>query len=120
MVATPSLAPTYVEHRFMDGANDTLPIITIASGIDMSGYRRCNIQVVPDATANPTVRVQFWSVKEGAFIDDHSALAFAAKGAGVAYDLTIDCNGRRMLVAVTAGVGGGEEAWVYVSGVPNG
>jgi len=113
---SPSHAPDYALHRYLNGASDTPPETAIQHGINMLGYEKANIQVVPDAAADPSIKVQFWSVKSDKFIDDHSAVSFAGKGAGKPYEVTVDCNGRVMFVLVPTGVTTGQECWVYVSG----
>jgi len=113
---SPSHAPDYVLHRYLTGASDTLPESRLQSGINMLSYRFANIQVVPDAAADPAIKIQFWSPKKNEFIDSHMVLSFASKGVGKSYEVTVECNGRQMFVAVPSGVTTGQECWVYVSG----
>lgn len=122
MVASrqPSMAPTYAIHRELT-ANDSLPETTQANGINMAGYKRANIRVVTDGSCNPTIQVQFWSAESATpkFVDDNIGLIFPGAGAGVDYEVTVDCNGRDMFVAVPSGIGALETAMVMVAGVPN-
>jgi len=83
----------------------------------MLGFQSANIQVVPDQNdPDPSIRVQFWSEKAGAFIDEHATLDFAGKGPGASYEVTVECNGRVMFVAVPAGMAAGKDCRIYVGG----
>jgi len=114
---SPSHAPDYALHRYVKDANDTPPETVKAHGINMHGFQSANIQVIPDANdPNPSIEVFFWSEKAAAFVSEHSALAFAGKGAGEPYEVTVECNGRVMFVSVIAGVAATQDCRIYVSG----
>jgi hypothetical protein len=114
---SPRHAPDYALHRYVAEANDTLPETVRAHGMNMHGFQNAHVQVVPDTNnPDPSIKILFWSEAAGAFIDDHSALAFAGKGAGVPYEVTVACNGRVMFVAVVGGMSAGMDCRIYVSG----
>ena len=111
---SPVLAPAYALHRVVTAA-DSLPETKRGVGVNMSSYAYAHVQVVPSGGANPSIKIMFWSSEAGAFIDDHTALAFAGAGINAAYETTIACRGREMFVAVTAGLTSGQ-AKIFVSG----
>jgi hypothetical protein len=113
---SPQRAPDYVLHRYVFGANDSLPHTVKEDGILMQDYEDANIIVVPHEDAAPAVSVLFWSEAKGAFVPEHTPVNFAAKADGVAWAARVKALGRRMFVAVTAGMAAGEECQIFVSG----
>lgn len=113
---SPKRAPEYVLHRDILGANDSLPETNPDRGIVMQDYEDANIVVVPHANAAPAVSVLFWSEKAEQFVPEHTPIDFTAKADGVSWGATFKAKGRRMFVAVTAGMAGGEDCKIYVSG----
>jgi hypothetical protein len=113
---SPQRAPEYALHRHLDGVNDAGDITDEAKGMLMQDYEDAIIQVVPSASGNPAVSVLFWSGEAGKFIPEHTALDFAAAGAGVAWEARVKANGRRLFAYVTSGIGGADECHIYVSG----
>ena len=113
---TPSMAPNFALHRDLLTNNDTLPHATQADGINMKGFNKAVIQVVPDTNVDPTLNILFWSDEASAFVPDHTPLNFAGQGIGVAFDLQVNCHGRDMFVAVTAGMVGAETCKISVAG----
>ena len=114
---SPTHAPDYALHRYLAEANDPASETVKAHGMNMHGFQNAHIQVVPDTgNPDPSIKVRFWSEAAGKFLDDHSALAFGGKGAGVPYDITVACNGRVMFVTIVAGMAAGKVCRVYVSG----
>jgi hypothetical protein len=111
---SPLRAPEYALHRHVIDANDTLPEQIKGRGIVMQDAQFANILVVPTAGADPAVSVLFWSEEAGEFAKPNPALDFAAKGAGVAWSAAVQAFGRRMFVAVTAGMAADEEVKVFV------
>lgn len=113
---SPQIAPDYGKHRDNVSVADVLASLTTKNhGINMGGYRLANVQIVPKGGAgNPTVNVLFWSEGQGKFVPDHTALTFAALGAGLGWETTIEANGRIMMVALTGTLTGGID--VFVSG----
>lgn len=110
------VAPNYGLHRDNITVADVLATLTTkAHGINMGAYRLANIQIAPKTgSGNPTVDVLFWSEQLGKFIPQHTALTFAAAGAGVAWEATVESNGRIIMVALTGTLTGGID--VLVSG----
>ncbi|MGW8177875.1 MAG: hypothetical protein ACWGQW_03660 [bacterium] len=111
---SPQLAPDYGTHRKSVVSNDSLPEQNIKHGINMGGYGKAHIQVIPGATSNPTAQVLVWSDEKGAFISLAPAVSQAGMGAGTPYEFTMDCMGRIIFVALTTGVN--DECKVFVSG----
>lgn len=111
---SPILAPEYAHYREVS-ANDTLPVTQREASINMGSYSQAHVQVVPSGGDNPTVQVLFWSDGASAFIPDHTPIEYAGKGVNTAYEFTVQCLGREMLVAVTGGGGTGKTD-VYVAG----
>jgi len=112
---SPQVAPNYGHHRDNVSVADVLANVKREHGINMGAYRLANVQVVPKTGAgNPTVNVYFWSEAAQAFVRAFTALAFTAVGAGVAWETSINCNGRIMFVELTGILTGGVD--VYVSG----
>lgn len=114
---SPVHAPDFALHRYVAEANDPASETVRAHGMNMQGYQNAHVQVVPDTNdPNPSIKVRFWSEAAGAFVDDHSALAFAGKGAGIPYEVTVACNGRVMFVTIVSGMAAGKVCRVYVAG----
>jgi hypothetical protein len=112
----PERAPEYNLHRHVKDANDTLPETSKANGMLMQDYRWANVQVVPSELADPAVSVLFWSEEAAQFVKPNPAMDFAAKGAGIPWETVIEANGRRMFVAVTAGMAADDEVKISVGG----
>ena len=112
---SPKIAPDYGHHRKAVEVADVLANVVRAHGINMGGYRAANIQIAPVTGAgNPTVNVYFWSEGKGLFVQQHTPLLFAAVGAGLGWEATVECNGRIMFVGLTGTLTGGVD--VHVSG----
>lgn len=116
LYASAKKAPDYVLHRHLEETTDTLPETVKTHGINMMDWPVAHVQVVPSSGANPVVSILFWSEKAAKYVVQHASLNYAAKGNGVAWETTVPVAGRRMFVAVTGGVGAGEECRVYVAG----
>jgi len=118
--SAPKRAPEFVTHRFLDNANDPLNVTDKATGINMAGKRYAAIQVHPDGGSNPAVSVHFWSEAFGKFVQEHTALDFAAKGVDVPWATTVECLGRIMLVKITGGnydaIPAGKKCRILVAG----
>jgi hypothetical protein len=95
----PERAPEYNLHREVAAADVAADTVK-AHGMVMQDYRYANIQVVPAGGANPDIEVMFWSEEAGAFISEHTALAFSGIGVNTPYEVTVDANGRRLWVMV--------------------
>jgi len=118
-MTSPQSAPNYVVHRDAVDTVDTIANVDRRSGMNMSGYEKANIQVIPSSTsAAPAVAVYWWSAFEEAWIQEHIAIAKSSPGAGVGYEFTVECNHRIMFVAITAIVA--DNATVLVAGIPAG
>jgi len=111
-----SHTPVYAFHRYLFGASDTPPETVKRHGLNTEGFQFAHVQVVPVDGANPDVKVLFWSEKAAQFVEKHSSLAFAGKGANIPYEFDVECNGRTMFVSVPSGVGGGQTCRVYAAG----
>lgn len=110
-------APEYAIHREGVTQVDNLDTVSGAIGVNMSGYEKAHIQVIPKDGANPNCSVNFWSAAVGAsgkFIAPTPALAKTGAGVDVPYEFTVDCQGRKIFVAIT-GISSGSVD-VYVSG----
>ena len=95
-------APDYALHREGCDAPDVVANLKRGDGINMSHYHTALVQVFPSALCNPNVAVYFWSEAADAFIEDHTGISYAGKGAGIAYEFSVDARGRIMVVVVTA------------------
>jgi hypothetical protein len=98
---SPTQSPGYSLHRKAITATDTLPVTNREIGINMKGYLRAHVQVVPSGGANPTVQVLWWSASASKFVQEHTPITRAGVGADTPYEFTVDCRGRMMLVAIT-------------------
>jgi len=98
---SPQLAPGYALYREVD-ANDPASITDRSKGINMGDHRFANIQVVPSGGANPAAEVLWWSEEASAFIPEHTALTFAAKGANTSWETSVECRGRIMFVKLSS------------------
>jgi len=105
--------PNYVLYREGLAAVDAV-FDKIDKGIHTSHYQTALIQVVPTATANPTVEVRWWSAGASLFVKEHTAIVKAGIGAGIPYEFTVSCHGRIMMVAVNVLAAG--SAKIYVCG----
>lgn len=110
----PAMAPDYALYRQGVAAADAGPYSVKEHGINMGDYRFANIQALPAVGANPTLRVLFWSDRLGQFIRSNPDLTVTGAGAGIAYEYTVECRGRIMLVELTGTLTGGVD--VLVSG----
>ena len=113
MPLSPVKAPRYASYRTVI-ANDSAPIVDVNYGINMSGYKTANIQVVPSGGANPTVGVLFWSENATKFVQASTAISKAGVGANTAHEFEVDCNGRIIFVIVSSLAAGSVD--ILVSG----
>jgi hypothetical protein len=113
----PVSAPKYTIHRNAISAIDVIANVDRRKGINMAGYSKAHIQVVPDTVnAAPSVAVYWWSVQADGWIQEHTPIAKATPGAGVPYEFTVDCQHRIMFVAITAITA--DSATILIGGVP--
>lgn len=108
--SSPQRAPSYALHRDASGA-DTPPQTARTKGMNMQGYEYAHIQVIPGVGVNPNTTIYWWSEEASKFILEHTSIAKAGIGAGVAYEFTVECRGRILYASLSAGA-----AKVYVSG----
>lgn len=110
------IAPEYSLHRTVSAVDNLVsaPVTDVHKGINMGGYGKAHIQVVPHTADNPTAEVFVWSGEAGKFISLNPAIAKTGLGNGVPYEFTVECMGRIMYVALTANVT--NPAKVFVSG----
>ena len=101
-------------HRKAVTGTDTLPFTAKKDGMNMQGYLRANVQVVPSALSNPTVQVQWWSEAASKFVQEQVPLTKAGVGVNTPYEFTVDCRGRIMMVVVTTQAAGTCD--IYISG----
>ena len=100
-------APEYRLYRTVIANDPATPTVKKGDGAQCFRYRKLHIQVIPAGGDNPVVEVWFWSEEADAFVAQHTALSFAAQGANVPWETTIDVLGRIVFVGVTAGGGTG-------------
>lgn len=105
-------------HRETVEAADAAPPTDVkAHGMNMLGYEEAVIEVIPlGATANAALSVYWWSEAASAWIQDQTLLTFAAVGANIPWTAIIPARGRRMFVAVTAGVSASNGVDIRVAG----
>ena len=110
------IAPEYSLHRTVSAVDNltSTPVTDAHKGINMGGYGKAHIQVVPHTADNPTAEVFVWSEEAGKFISINPAISKTGLGNGVPYEFTFDCAGRIMYVALTANIT--NPAKVFVSG----
>jgi hypothetical protein len=115
---SPQRAPLRALHRLLVGAsNDPAAITNVKQGMNMKGYSKCVIQVVPSGGANPALEVLFWSEELGKFISEAPANTKTAAGVDTPQEYSVDCFGRIIFVRVTAGHSAGAHTTrVFVSG----
>lgn len=117
LFSSPKIAPEYVHNRHVT-ANDATPETVKSRGINMKDCRFADIQIVPDGTstkANPVVEIQYWCDAKGEFISEHTALSFAAKGAGAAWHAQVESHGRIMFIKIVSGIAATQWVDVYVT-----
>lgn len=103
---SPQQAPLYAMHRQAVAGTDSLPELNEMHGMNMKGYSRAHVQIVPSGGSNPTVQVQWWSAAAGKFVQEQTPITKAGVGANTPYEFTVDCRGRNMFVAVTTQASG--------------
>ena len=113
---SPKSAPEYALHRVVKAAADVLPETNQANGMNMRGYERAHIQVVPVDGANPSVQVLWWSPQAAQFINDYTPITRAGQGVNTPYEFSVEARARVLFVAVTSGVAGGQTVRVLVAG----
>lgn len=96
-------APEYQLYRTLAANDPATPTAEKGDGAQCFRFKKLHIQIVAAGGANPAVQVWFWSEEVGAFVDQHTSLTFAAKGANVSWETTIDVLGRIVLVGATSG-----------------
>jgi hypothetical protein len=79
----------------------------------MAGYEEAIIEVLPITSGgNPAVDIYWWSEAFDGWIQDHTAVSFAAAGAGVEWTATVACKHRRMFVRLSGTLTGGVDVRV--------
>lgn len=114
--SSPSSAPKFTRHRLVKVNPDAGAITTRSRGMNMAGFKVAHIRVIPSAGITPTVDILFWSEAAGKFVQEHTAISKAAPGAGVAFDFTVDAQGRVIFAYVTGTIGAGKQVEVLVAG----
>ncbi len=94
------IAPKYGLYRTVKAA-DSGDVTDVNQGINTAHYRVANIQILPGVSDEPAVEVLFWSTEVNKFISGHIPVAFAALAAGVAWEESIETNGRIIFIRVT-------------------
>jgi hypothetical protein len=104
-------------------AVDVGPFNEEAHGVNMETDDEAIISVCPEGGSNPTIQVLFWSPGansgNGAFVHEHTTIQYAGIGVNVPFQVRVPCKGRKMFVAVTAGVAAGHTCRIYVAGFNN-
>jgi hypothetical protein len=109
-------APNYTQHRKGITTPDAV-LTNVDLGVNTEHFDKAHIQVVPSGGANPTVKVYWWSDAASKFIQEHTEISKAGVGVNTPFEFTVDCLGRKMLVAVTVIAAGTTD--VYVAGANN-
>lgn len=113
---SPSTAPKFTKHRTVADAVDTGVITTRKWGMNMSGFDKAIVRVLPQGGANPNIEILFWSEEAGAFVADASGLTATGKGVDVPYDFTCEVNNRIIFVYVTGTVAAADTVEILVAG----
>jgi len=103
MPASIERAPNYKLYRTLTANDPATPTAKKGSGAQCFRFRKLHIQIVAAGGANPAIQVWVWSEEADAFIDLHTALTFAAKGANVSWETTIDVLDRIVFIGATSG-----------------
>lgn len=107
----------YTEYNLIRevSADDVIANVPRDAGESTLGFKTMKIKVVPADGANPAIGLYYWNDVTSKWIQDHTPIAFAAKGANVSWVATVDTYGRRFLLAVTSGTGSGSTK-IYTAG----
>ncbi len=129
MALSPNAAPSMTLWRVAT-APDVMANVNVANGINMSGWRKMNVHVVPlsavppngqiaengsagPSTAQADVRVWVWNDKFKKWVD--TGVSKSTSG-GNGLHFTFDCNGMIVFVQLTSPVTLGQSVSVFVSG----
>jgi hypothetical protein len=96
-----TLAPDYIMYREGVDANDVIANVPKSHGLNAAMYKYAHIQVVPSGGANPTMNLYWWSEHANKWIQDDTPYTVAPKGANIAYEVTINSQGRRFFIGLT-------------------
>lgn len=96
-----SSAPEFNTHRSAVTAADSA-VEDPKRGVNCRGFDKMHVQVTPTGGANPSVEVLFWHDGAVKFISEYTPVTKTGKGADTPYSFTVDVQGRRAFVAVTA------------------
>lgn len=116
--SSPASAPEYSLHREGITAVDVMSNVVKKHGCNTYMYRYAHIQVVPESGANPDVAIWWWcdyaNSGNGAFIQEHVAIAKSGVGVNTPYEFTIEPRGRIFFVQIVTIASGSVD--VFVSG----
>ena len=115
--SAPASAPRFTIHRTLTVIDGAGAITNGKRGMNMAGFEKAHIKVLPGATAAPDLEVLFWSETKGEFLSDHTPLAYAKKAVGVAWEITVEVQGRIIFVKVPNGTfPGGATCEIQIAG----
>lgn len=114
--SSPSSAPVFTQHRLVKVTPDAGTITKASRGMNMAGFKVAHIRAIPSSGITPTITILFWSQSAGRFVQEHTTISKAAPGAGVAFDFTVDVQGRIIFAFVTGTIGAGKQVEVLVAG----
>jgi len=107
-------APDYSAHREAVAGADGLPatLTNKTVGMNCHGYLSSLVQIVPSGGSNPTVELLTWSDAAGHFIPQVPAAIFAAPGADLPFEITVECRSRIIFVRFTINAAGVADAYI--------
>lgn len=114
--SSPSTAPVFTRHRTVKVTPDSAPITDKKRGMNMLGYEKAHIQIIPSTGITPTAEVLFWSEAASKFISEQTAISKPSPGAGVASEFTVDVQGRVIFVYITGTIGASKQVDVLIAG----
>lgn len=130
---SPLRAPEYQIYRFLTVADSVFNLP--ATGVCGRNYKWLNFSVVPvnvaarpkeddfsavvaATTTNPSIRVRYWQPLLKVWVKANPDVVLAGLGAGVAYEFSVQNNGRDVMIEMTSGVTASEGVVISVSAFP--
>lgn len=108
--------PNFVLHREVVDDVDSDLGTPADDYVNFDGFEDGIVQVVPSASANPTIEVTYLSEEADQFVSANPKDEFSGLGVGWGYQAKFKALGRKVRVSVTSGITTGDTVKLLVAG----